>query len=151
MKKQVLHAGMLVLASAIVASPPSSASACGCFSPPLPTPTTGDAFAVNQEAEQIIFEVPGDGTVVAHVLIRYQGKPSRFAWIVPVPTAPALSLSETHAFTLLGTLDPVRAAEDYATLDLLSDGRVEVVTGRGVLQNTYTAFGLEVEKSREIS
>ena len=34
------------------------------------------------------------------------------------------------AVTLLATLDPVRVAEDYATLDLLSGGRVELVALR---------------------
>jgi alkanesulfonate monooxygenase SsuD/methylene tetrahydromethanopterin reductase-like flavin-dependent oxidoreductase (luciferase family) len=33
--------------------------------------------------------------------------------------------------TLLSVLDPVRVAEDYATLDHLSDGRIELVIGKG--------------------
>ncbi|HEY8120025.1 MAG TPA: LLM class flavin-dependent oxidoreductase [Myxococcota bacterium] len=52
--------------------------------------------------------------------------------------------------TLLGSLDPVRAAEDYATVDALSSGRVEVVAGRGVLQRTYADFGHDPKHSREL-
>jgi alkanesulfonate monooxygenase SsuD/methylene tetrahydromethanopterin reductase-like flavin-dependent oxidoreductase (luciferase family) len=52
--------------------------------------------------------------------------------------------------TLLGSLDPVRAAEDYATVDALSGGRMEVVAGRGVLRRTYADFGYDPEKSREL-
>ncbi len=52
--------------------------------------------------------------------------------------------------TLLGNLDPVRAAEDYATLDVLSGGRVEVVTGRGIMRRTYRDFGQDPARSREI-
>jgi alkanesulfonate monooxygenase SsuD/methylene tetrahydromethanopterin reductase-like flavin-dependent oxidoreductase (luciferase family) len=52
--------------------------------------------------------------------------------------------------TLLGSLDPVRAAEDYATVDVLSDGRVEVVAGRGVLRRTYSDFGYDPDQSREL-
>lgn len=78
---------------------PDSVEACGCFSPPEPTPDELD-YAVNQESEMIIFEV-GETTVSAHVLIRYQGKASTFAWIVPVPNAPGLELSETFAFAFL--------------------------------------------------
>jgi alkanesulfonate monooxygenase SsuD/methylene tetrahydromethanopterin reductase-like flavin-dependent oxidoreductase (luciferase family) len=52
--------------------------------------------------------------------------------------------------TLLGNLDPVRAAEDYATLDVLTGGRVEVVAGRGVMRRTYHDFGQDAARSREI-
>ena len=54
------------------------------------------------------------------------------------------------AVTLLGNLDPVRAAEDYATVDALSGGRVEVVAGRGVLKRTYRDFGHDPADSREL-
>ncbi|WP_261558912.1 LLM class flavin-dependent oxidoreductase [Frankia tisae] len=37
--------------------------------------------------------------------------------------------------TLLPLLDPVRVAEDYATLDVLSGGRVEIVAGKGNFAN----------------
>jgi alkanesulfonate monooxygenase SsuD/methylene tetrahydromethanopterin reductase-like flavin-dependent oxidoreductase (luciferase family) len=50
--------------------------------------------------------------------------------------------------TLLASLDPVRAAEDYATVDLLSNGRVELVAGRGILRRTYRDFGIDPDESR---
>jgi alkanesulfonate monooxygenase SsuD/methylene tetrahydromethanopterin reductase-like flavin-dependent oxidoreductase (luciferase family) len=53
------------------------------------------------------------------------------------------------AVTLLANLDPVRVAEDYATLDAISDGRVELVAGRGILVDTYEAFGQKPDESRE--
>jgi MYXO-CTERM domain-containing protein len=77
----------------------SRAEACGCLSPPAPSVDDTD-YAVNQQAEQIIFEVEPEH-IVAHVLIRYQGKPEKFAWIVPVPSQPELSLSNEMAFSLL--------------------------------------------------
>ena len=52
--------------------------------------------------------------------------------------------------TLLPHLDPVRAAEDYATVDALSGGRVELVVGRGILAKSYSDFGQDVAESREI-
>jgi alkanesulfonate monooxygenase SsuD/methylene tetrahydromethanopterin reductase-like flavin-dependent oxidoreductase (luciferase family) len=55
------------------------------------------------------------------------------------------------AVTLVPTLDPVRMAEDYATLDALSGGRVEIVAGRGnFFSRTYPAFGLKIADAREI-
>ena len=53
------------------------------------------------------------------------------------------------AVTLAGNLDPVRVAEDYATVDVLSDGRAEAVLGRGNLFAwTYEGFGHPVESAR---
>ncbi|MCC6436427.1 MAG: LLM class flavin-dependent oxidoreductase [Acidimicrobiales bacterium] len=45
--------------------------------------------------------------------------------------------------TLLANADPVRIAEDLATLDVLSDGRAEATFARGVDLNTMHAFGIE--------
>jgi alkanesulfonate monooxygenase SsuD/methylene tetrahydromethanopterin reductase-like flavin-dependent oxidoreductase (luciferase family) len=45
--------------------------------------------------------------------------------------------------TVLTTLDPVRVYEDYATLDLLSDGRAEVVAGRSAFAEPLALFGVD--------
>jgi hypothetical protein len=81
---------------------PPAAQACGCFTPPAPPPIPDGEkeYAVNQQSEQIIFEVR-DGKTTAHILIRYEGNPEEFAWILPVPTPPELDLSETMAFGVL--------------------------------------------------
>ncbi len=61
------------------------------------------------------------------------------------------NLRLSTAVTLAANLDPVRAAEDYATLDALSGGRAEVVVGRGnFFVSTYTLFGQKIEDSHEL-
>ena len=95
------RAFLCLVAGLATALAPSVALACGCFTPPLPGAIEGDEYAVNQLAEQIIFEVPGDGTISAHVLIRYNGSPDQFAWLVPVPSNPTLELSENVLFGLV--------------------------------------------------
>jgi alkanesulfonate monooxygenase SsuD/methylene tetrahydromethanopterin reductase-like flavin-dependent oxidoreductase (luciferase family) len=46
------------------------------------------------------------------------------------------------AVALAANLDPFRLAEDYATVDVISGGRVDIVTGRGnFFETTYTLFG----------
>ena len=45
--------------------------------------------------------------------------------------------------TVLSLLDPVRVAEDYATLDQLSGGRLELMIGKGNDVRDYSLFGLK--------
>lgn len=52
---------------------------------------------------------------------------------------------------LLANLDPVRVAEDYATVDILSRGRVEIVGGRGgFFPAIYEMFGQSIDESQEM-
>ena len=61
------------------------------------------------------------------------------------------NLRLSTAVTLAANLDPVRAAEDYATVDVLSGGRCEVVVGRGnIFAATFALFGQRVEDSAEL-
>lgn len=54
------------------------------------------------------------------------------------------------ATTLLNTLDPVRVFEDFATLDLLSDGRAELLVGRGSFIESFALFGHDIERYDEL-
>jgi alkanesulfonate monooxygenase SsuD/methylene tetrahydromethanopterin reductase-like flavin-dependent oxidoreductase (luciferase family) len=61
------------------------------------------------------------------------------------------NLRLSTAVTLAANLDPIRMAEDYATVDALSDGRCELVVGRGnFFVSTYTLFGRKLEDSHEL-
>ena len=50
----------------------------------------------------------------------------------------------TSATTVLSTVDPVRLFEDFATVDLLSDGRAEIIAGRGAFVDSYPLFGYDL-------
>ena len=53
------------------------------------------------------------------------------------------------AVALLANLDTLRLAEDYATVDVISNGRAEIVVGRGnFFASTYNLFGGSVDESR---
>jgi alkanesulfonate monooxygenase SsuD/methylene tetrahydromethanopterin reductase-like flavin-dependent oxidoreductase (luciferase family) len=45
---------------------------------------------------------------------------------------------------VLGSDDPVRVFQNFATLDLLSQGRAEIVVGRGSFIEAFPLFGLDV-------
>ncbi|WP_318509064.1 LLM class flavin-dependent oxidoreductase [Bacillus sp. T3] len=48
--------------------------------------------------------------------------------------------------TVLSILDPIRVAEDYATLDHLSGGRFEMIIGKGNDPRHYSLFGITEEE-----
>jgi len=48
------------------------------------------------------------------------------------------------AVTILSTLDPVRVFEDFATADLTSGGRVELIVGRGAFTESFGLFGYDL-------
>src|SRR3989441_3799866 len=51
----------------------------------------------------------------------------------------------TSAVTVLSAADPVRVFQSFATLDLLSQGRAEMVVGRGSFIEAFPLFGLRLE------
>jgi probable LLM family oxidoreductase len=51
----------------------------------------------------------------------------------------------TSAVTVLSAADPVRIFQEFATLDLLSQGRTEIVVGRGSFVEAFPLFGLHLE------
>ena len=50
----------------------------------------------------------------------------------------------TSAVTVLSAADPVRVFQNFATLDLISDGRAEIVAGRGSFIESFPLFGLNL-------
>jgi probable LLM family oxidoreductase len=51
----------------------------------------------------------------------------------------------TSAVTVLSAIDPVRLYQQFATLDLLSHGRAEIVAGRGSFIDAFPLFGLKLD------
>ncbi len=54
------------------------------------------------------------------------------------------------AVTVLSAADPVRVFQEFATLDLISGGRAEIVAGRGSFTEAYPLFGLRLEDYDEL-
>src|ERR1700704_4965209 len=51
----------------------------------------------------------------------------------------------TSAVTVLSSADPVRVFQNFATLDLISQGRAEMVVGRGSFTDSFPLFGFRLE------
>ena len=87
---------LLVAAAALAL--PSVANACGGFfcNPNQP---------VDQKGEEILFAVDAErNTVEMHVKIEYEGAAEDFAWVLPSPADPKLSIGTDAVFPVLSTL-----------------------------------------------
>src|SRR5712691_1726861 len=51
----------------------------------------------------------------------------------------------SSAVTVLSAADPVRVFQEFATLDLISHGRAEIVAGRGSSVEAFPLFGFDLE------
>lgn len=56
----------------------------------------------------------------------------------------------TSAVTVLSSVDPVRIFQNYATLDGLSNGRAEIMTGRGSFTESFPLFGYDLKDYNEL-
>ncbi len=56
----------------------------------------------------------------------------------------------TSAVTVLSSTDPVRTFQNFATLDLLSNGRAEIIAGRGSFTESFPLFGQNLNDYDEL-
>jgi probable LLM family oxidoreductase len=67
------------------------------------------------------------------------------AVILAAAAARSKQIRLTSAVTVLSSEDPVRVFQQFATLDLLSHGRAEIIVGRGSFIESYPLFGFDLE------
>lgn len=122
----------------------------------LPDPITGTLMTQAERHRMIV-----DGAVAAEQAgfwCASVGEHHFCDYIVSSPPVLLAAMAERTTNIRVGTAvalgtnnDPIRQAEDYATVDVLSGGRMELVVGRGNLyEHTFTAFGQDPTLSREM-
>ncbi len=72
------------------------------------------------------------------------------AVILAAAAARTSRIKLTSAVTVLSSDDPVRVFQDFATLDLLSNGRAEIMAGRGSFIESYPLFGQHLDDYDEL-
>lgn len=60
------------------------------------------------------------------------------------------SIRLTSAVTVLSSADPVRVFQDFATLDGISNGRAEIMAGRGSFIESFPLFGYDLKDYNEL-
>jgi probable LLM family oxidoreductase len=60
------------------------------------------------------------------------------------------SIRLSSAVTVLSSADPVRVFQDFATLDLISGGRAEIMAGRGSFTESFPLYGFDLDDYDEL-
>src|SRR5690625_4772446 len=72
----------------------------------------------------------------------------------PILLAAAASVTKnirlSSAVTVLGSDDPVRVFQQFATVDLISNGRAEIMAGRGSFIESFPLFGYDLQDYNEL-
>lgn len=111
-----------------------------------PDPQTGKTIGIQQRLQEVLDTAKlADETGLD---IFGVGEHHRLDYAVSAPAVVLAAVAQhtkriklTSATTVLSTVDPVRLFEDFATLDLLSNGRAEIIAGRGAFVESFPLFG----------
>ena len=115
-----------------------------------PDTTTGKAITPEQRFKNMLEEVELADQVGLDVFAI--GEHHRQDYLVSAPAvvlaaaaARTKSIRLSSAVTVLSSDDPVRVMEQFATLDLLSSGRAEIMAGRGSFIESFPLFGYDLQ------
>jgi len=119
------------------------------FGAVISEPTTGIKLSPVQRIENLLEEIVLADRVGLDVFGIGEHHRSEF-----VDSAPAVILGTaatrtsnirlTSAVTVLSAADPVRIFQEFATLDLISHGRAEIIAGRGSSVEAFPLFGFDL-------
>lgn len=117
------------------------------FAALFPDPQTGDTPSAADRMAGVLNEIELAEEVGLHFFgIGEHHRPefldSAPAMILAAAAARTNRIRLTSAVTVLSADDPVRVFQDFATLDLISRGRAEIVAGRGSSVEAFPLFGL---------
>ncbi len=115
-----------------------------------PDPRTGELISAEQRLANLMEEIELADKVGLDVF--GIGEHHRQEYVVSAPAvvlaAAAMrtkKISLTSAVTVLSSDDPVRVFQDFATVDLLSGGRAEIMAGRGSFIESFPLFGQDLK------
>jgi probable LLM family oxidoreductase len=120
------------------------------FAAAISDPATGLAVTPVERMEHLLEEIELADEVGLDVFGIGEHHRAEFLDSAPVVILAAAAartkrIRLTSAVTVLSAADPVRVFQEFATLDLISKGRAEIVAGRGSFVEAYPLFGLSLE------
>jgi len=120
------------------------------FAAAISNPATGDTISPGERLRNLLEEIELADQVGLDVFgigehHRAEFLDSAPAVILAAAASRTKKIRLTSAVTVLSAADPVRVFQEFATLDLISNGRAEIVAGRGSFVESYPLFGLKLE------
>jgi probable LLM family oxidoreductase len=120
------------------------------FAAAIPDPVTGLRLSPAQHMDNLLADMQLADKVGLDVFGIGEHHRAEFldsAQVVILAAAAARTqrIRLTSAVTVLSAADPVRVFQEFATLDLISHGRAEIVAGRGSFVEAYPLFGLRLD------
>ena len=116
----------------------------------IPNPATGKMVPPADRIEELLAEVETADRVGLDVF--GIGEHHRKEFLDSAPTvllaaaaARTKNIRLASAVTVLSATDPVRTFQEFATIDLISKGRAEIVVGRGSFGEAYPLFGFAMQ------
>lgn len=112
-------------------------------------PGTGRVVGPQERVEHLLEEIALADEVGLHSFgIGEHHRPEYYdsapAVILAAAAARTSRIRLGSAVTVLSATDPVRVFQEFATLDLISQGRVDLVVGRGSFTEAFPLFGLDL-------
>src|SRR5277367_4915700 len=119
------------------------------FAAAIPDPQTGIAPAAAERLQNLVEEIElADQAGLDSFGVGEHHRPefldSAPVVILAAAAARTKRIRLSSAVTVLSADDPVRVFQQYATLDLISGGRAEIVAGRGSFIEAFPLFGLDL-------
>ena len=111
---------------------------------------TGQAYSHAERIRQLVAEIELADKVGLDVYGIGEHHRADFAVSAPeiVLAAGAVNTKKirlTSAVSILSSMDPIRLFQQYATIDALSNGRAEIMAGRGSFTESFPLFGYDLK------
>ena len=125
------------------------------FAEVTPDPVTGKTISTHQRINNLMEEIELAEQVGLDVFAVGEHHRPDFAVSSPAVVLAAAAVKTkriklSSAVTVLSSDDPVRVFQDFATVDHLSDGRAEIMAGRGSFIESFPLFGYDLNDYDEL-
>src|SRR5271154_4210457 len=120
------------------------------FAAAIPDPETGHAIAPTERLRNLLEEIELADQVGLDIFgigehHREEFLDSAPSIILAAAAGRTKSIRLSSAVTVLSAADPVRVFQEFATLDLISEGRAEIIAGRGSFIEAFPLFGYALQ------